>query len=182
MKYLGALLLILYSGLAASQMPATGQVIPRLVIDSPGELLLAGEEYNYRPWSSEAFPDKLHVLQYVPGTRRDGKIFEPFTDLLQAELEPDSYHVTTIVNLDAALWGTRGLVASEVKSSKRRYPGATLVLDEDGSGATTWQLGDRGIGLMIVDERGIVRYFTREPMSETDMNTELQWLRAQIPR
>ena len=73
--------------------------------------------------------------------------------------------MTTIINLDAALWGTTGFVVSEIKENKRKHPGSTLVLDEEGPGAVQWQLGEKGAGLAILDDQGIVRYFTTEPMS-----------------
>lgn len=170
-----------HSILALSQAPAVDQPLPPLAIEDRGELTLdADDSFSYQPWSTADSPPKVHILQYFPATMGDSKTFEPFTDKLQTTFEKGRYHVTSIINLDAALWGTTGFVVSEVQSSKREHPGSTLVLDESGTGASQWQLGDKGAGLMIVDASGIVRYFTREAMSEEELASSLELVREQL--
>ena len=97
------------------------------------------------------------------------KIYEPFTDALQARYELGTYHVTTVINLDAAMWGTRGFVESEVMKSKRKFPLSTMVLDKSGAGVNTWQLGESGSGLVITDRQGRVHFYHNGAMSEEDM-------------
>lgn len=142
--------------------------------------MTGSDEFSYTPWNSSPIPGKVHVLQYFSATMGDSKRFRPFTDQLQESFELGQYHVTSVINLDAALWGTTGFVLSEVKASKREHPGSTLVLDESGTGANLWQLGEEGAGLMIVDAQGIVRYFTRSPMDEGELNRSLELVREQI--
>lgn len=179
------LLLILFS-LFASAAPASGQPpalqqpLPYLSIEDRGELVLDNDEFEFQPWSTDNHPDKVHILQYFGGTMADSKLFEPFTDRLQETLEPDSYHVTTIINLDAAVWGTTGFVVSEVKSNKRKYPLATIVLDEEGSGARQWQLGDKGAGLAILDRAGKLLYFTQNALSDSEMHSALELVRSLV--
>jgi YtfJ family uncharacterized protein len=163
-----------------SQAPALDQALPAVVIEERGELLLEDDEFNFRPWRSDVNPGSVHVLQYFPATKAASKIFEPFTDRLQESLEPGSYHVSTIINLAAALWGTTGFVVSEVKASKREFPLATIVLDEEGIGASTWELGKKGALLAISDSRGRVRYLAREALTEEQINSQLNWIRAEI--
>lgn len=165
---------------ASGQVPALQQPLPHLSIEDRGELVLDNDTFSFQPWSTDNHPDKVHILQYIGGTKSDSKIFEPFTDSLQENLEPDSYHVTTIINLDAAVWGTTGFVVSEVKSSKRKYPLSTIVLDEEGSGVSQWQLGDSGVGLAILDRAGRLLYFTRAALSESEMNTALDLVRSLV--
>lgn len=175
-----AFLLLLASALTLAQQPAVEQPLPPLAIDDLGEIALDNDEFSYQPWSSELNPGKVHIVQYIGATRSDSKLFRPFTDRLQQSFEKGQYHVTTIVNLDAALWGTSGFVQSEIKDSKREHPRSTLVLDENGTGAQQWQLGDEGTGLMIVDAQGIIRYFTRQTMSEEDILSSLELVREQL--
>lgn len=165
---------------AFSQPPAQGAPLPSLTIEDRGEVLLAGDDFSFAPWSSEQQPGKVHVLQYFGATRSDSKRFKPFTDLLEQTFERDQYHVTTIINLDAALWGTSGLVVSEVQDSKRKYPDSTMVLDEDGSGVDTWQLGDDGTGLVIMDGNGLVHYFSRGSLDEAQMQSSVNLVKEQI--
>jgi YtfJ family uncharacterized protein len=165
---------------AQAQPPAPGAPLPPLRIEDRGEVLLQGEDFSFAPWSSEKQPGKVHILQYLGATRADSKRFKPFTDAVERTFERGEYHITTIVNLDAALWGTTGLAVSEVKDSKRKYPGSTMVLDESGSGVDAWELGKSGTGLAIMDGEGIVRYFTREPLDEKDLEASVELVRKTI--
>ena len=176
------ILLTLFASVAQGSggAPTLQQPLPYLSIADRGELVLDNDTFSFQPWSTDNHPEKVHILQYFGGTMADSKIFEPFTDRLQDSLEPDSYHVTTIINLDAAVWGTSGFVVSEVKSSKRKYPLSTIVLDEEGSGARQWQLGDRGVGLAILDRAGKLLYFTRSALSESEMHAALELARSLV--
>jgi predicted transcriptional regulator len=110
----------------------------------------------------------------------DSKTFEPFTDLLSKSFEPGTIHVTTILNLDAAMWGTSGFVISELQKNKRIHPLATMVLDENGSGVTVWDLGEAGTGLVVTDAAGVVKYFTRQAMTADEMAAALALVRSGI--
>ena len=157
------------STLAHADLIKQGQPLPSLQVDALGELVLAEDDFSYQPWNSDQPAGKAHVLQYFPGTMAASKIYEPFTDSLQAQYELGTYHVTTVINLDAAMWGTRGFVESEVKKSKRKFPGSTMVLDKAGTGVNAWQLGESGSGLFIVDASGKVHFHHNGALSEDDM-------------
>ena len=171
---------LLSAHVAAGQAPAVNQPLPPMNIKERGELLFENDRFSYRPWSTDFNPGKVHVIQYFAATMSDSETFAPFTDRLQVTLEPDNYHVTTIVNLDAALWGTTGFAVTEIKASKREFPLSTIVLDEEGSGALQWQLGEKGTGLAILDRAGIVTYFTREALSEIEIEAALDLIKSLI--
>jgi len=172
-----ALTLLAGSASAHASTPEVGNALPAVVIEDKGEITLSENELDYVAWSSSANPGKAHVLQYFPGTQSASKIFEPFTDLLRDNLEMNSYHVTTLVNLDAAMWGTTGFVVSEVESKKKEYPLATMVLDKDGAGARAWSLGDKGSVLVVLDQDGVIRYVARAAMSEEELSQTLDTVR-----
>lgn len=165
---------------AVTQPLGAAAPLPPVTITDKGELLLDGEDFSFAEWNSSINPGKVHVLQYFAGTMGDSKIFEPFTDLLQEKLDYRHYHVTTIINLDASLWGTTGFVVAEVKASKKKFPQATIVLDAEGTGADIWGLGKKGAVLAILDKDGIVRFLTREPLSPEQMDSSLELVRSQI--
>lgn len=160
--------------------PTVDAPLPLLAITERGELTMTNDEFSFIPWSSDTEVGKVQVIQYFGATMTDKDTFEPFTDLLQTSFEPGVVHVTTVLNLDAALWGTTGLVISELKKNKRLVPEATMILDDNGIGIIDWGLGDAGTGLIIVDEAGTVKYFSREALSEVDMATALDLIRANI--
>lgn len=153
------------ASLGYAQSPFLDGPLPSLMIEERGEIVLEGDDFSFRPWNSEQAPSKVHILQYFGATQSDSELFKPFIDALQESLTPGTYHVTTIINLDAAMWGTTGFVVSEVKTNKRNFPEATIVLDEDGVGVKQWQLGKVGAGLVIVDGLGVVRHFSTEAMN-----------------
>lgn len=164
---------------ALADSPVVDRPLPPLLIEDRGELVLKGDDFDYLPWRSDRQPGSLHVLQYFAGTKAASELFAPFTDYLQERLEPGRYHVTTVINLDAALWGTTGFVVSELKDNKRRYPDATMVLDAEGLGVSTWQLGKKGALLAIMDADGTVRFVSRDPLGENQIRQQAEWMAAQ---
>ena len=175
-----ASILVTVSISAVAQTPAPGEPLPPLRIEDRGELLLKDDAFTYAPWVGNLKAGTVHVVQYFGATRADSKRFQPLTDKLEQTFSREQYHVTTIINLDAALWGTSGLVVSEVEDSKRKYPLSTMVLDEDGKGVDQWSLGKEGAGLAIVDGKGIVRLFTAEPMTDANLDSTVDLVRQHI--
>jgi YtfJ family uncharacterized protein len=175
-------LLLGWTQWALAQGPVVSAPLPPLAINERGEMIMEGDEFSFVPWSSDKDPGKVHILQYFSGTLAHRDLFSPFTDLLQEELDYTKYHVTTIINLDRALWGTTGFVVSELKDSKRQYPRATMVLDEDGIGVDQWQLGKQGSVLAIMDNDGVVQFVSHGPLDDTQMQSSLEFIRGEINR
>ncbi len=172
--------IVFLSTTALAESPSLNKLLPVLSIADRGELLLQDNNYSYRSWSSQANLGEVHVLQYFAGTSSGSKIFEPFTDSLQKEFPQRGYHVTTVINLDAAMWGTGGFVTGEVKSSKKKYPDSTMVLDEEGVGAANWELGKKGAVLVVMDRAGSIIYLSFTAMSEEDIAATINLLRYNI--
>lgn len=168
-----ACILLLSSPLAMASAPAADQPLPVLKIAERGEMVLSGDDISYRPWSGEVAPGTVHVVQYFAGTNAASEIFQPLTDALREAYPDGGYNVTTIVNLDEAMWGTSGLVASTLEKNKRKYPKSTFVLDEDGEGKKFWQLDEQGAGLIIVDPQGTVRYFAQAGLNEQELKSTI---------
>lgn len=180
MRTFFAFLLLLTAQFSLGQAPAVKQPLPPLKIAERGEMQLEADDISYVAWSSASKVEKVHVLQYFGGSLSASKIYEPFTDALQETYKLGSYHVTTIINLDDALWGTTGFVVSEVSKSKRKFPNSTMVLDENGDGKRLWELGKLGAGLFILDPEGVVQYVAREALSEQDMQAAISLVGSYI--
>lgn len=163
-------LTLFFTAQVVAKAPVLDQPIPLLQIDDKGELVLSEGKYSYRPWRSTEAKNLVHVLQYFPATMRARKIFEPFTDRLKTDVPAGEFTVTTVLNLDAAMWGTSGFVVSEVKASKKEFPAASMVLDEEGAGQESWELGKKGALLLIMDSGGKIIYLTRKSLTEQEMN------------
>lgn len=159
---------------ALAVAPTVDSPLPPLNITERGEITLSGDTFGFAPWRSDVNPGKVHVLQYFGASISDSEIFKPVTDLLEKTVPPGTVHVTTILNLDAALWGTTGFVMSELEKNKRVHPQATIVVDDKGQGVVEWDLGEKGLGLIVMDAKGIVKYFTRQALSETELASVME--------
>jgi YtfJ family uncharacterized protein len=175
-----ALLLSVLSWHALSNSLVSGQPAPDMAIEERGELILEGDKVTYRPWRYQLLDGKIHVVNYMAATMGASKLNRPFTDRLQETLEKGSYHVTTILNLDDAMWGTTGFVVSEVKANKRKHPTATLVLDEEAVGISAWQLENDNSAIVVFDAAGKVRYIKQGAMSETEIEQAVEMIRQFI--
>lgn len=172
--------MFLLSPLSWSIGITVGAPLPGLVIDDRGELTLLEGDFSYRPWALPTALGKVHVLQYMAGRMSARSQTKPFTDRLESAIPDGAIHVTTVINLDDTLWGTSGFVVGEVKSSKRKYPDSTIVLDEEGSGLETWGLQPKGATIVILDPGGSVLYFKEGAMSESEIDSTLELMRSYI--
>jgi uncharacterized protein len=179
-RMLCSLVLALICGNVFAAAPAVDSPLPILSIAERGELTMTGDDFSFVPWSSEKEPDTVHVVQYFAATQGASETFKPFTDQLESSFEPGTIHVTTILNLDAAMWGTTPFVISELEKNKRIHPKATMVVDDKGTGVVEWDLGKEGAALLIMDQKGIVKYFTRQAMSEQEIAATLQLMHSNI--
>lgn len=161
-----------------AEAPSVDATLPVLSISERGELTMTNDDFSFVPWRSDTSAGKVQVLQYFGATLKDSKIFEPFTDQLQNSFAPGTIHVTTILNLDAAMWGTTGFVISELEKNKRLHPDASMVIDDEGTGVAEWDLGKEGSGLIITDAKGVVKYFTKAAMSTDEMAAALALVRS----
>lgn len=180
MPRLRLLFLLIICNPALASSIDVGLPLPDLAISDRGELILEQDEFSYAPWQSPGAHGKVHVLQYLAGTLKARSQSKPFTDRLEESLPIAGYHVTTIINLDDALWGTRGFVVNEVEESKRKYPASTIVLDESGTGLGAWQLMPKGATIVVLDADGAVLYFKQGGMSEQEIESTLNLIRLQI--
>ncbi|MCB1845042.1 MAG: hypothetical protein KDI09_18905 [Halioglobus sp.] len=160
--------------------PTTDAPLPALEISDRGELVAQDKEFSFRPWSSTNHPGKVHVIQYIGAKMSDKDLFKPLTDALETRFEPGSVHVTTVLNMDAAMWGTSGLVMSELKKNKLKYPEATMVIDEEGTGVDIWGLKESGRGLFVTTSDGTVKYFASQSLSEEELASTIELIRANI--
>lgn len=173
--------LLALSGINANAgTPGLDQPLPTLEISDQGELLMNDDEFSFDSWSSNKNQGKVQVIQYIGGTRTHSKLFSLFTDQLAERFAGEEFTVTTIVNLDAAAWGSAGFVLSELKSSKREFPLSTIVVDEEGDGVKHWGLGDKGAILAIVDKEGRVRYVSQDAITPDTIDDVIAVMKSQL--
>jgi len=158
-----------------------GELIPEVVIKDKGELLLQGDTIAYQNWNSQTLTGKVHTLQYMAGRSSASKINDPFMDQLKTlELSIEQHQVTTIVNLDDAMFGTSGFVASELKKNKQRYPASSIIADADGRGAEQWQLEQKSSAIFVLSTEGKVLFFKQGALSEQEIDQAISLIKEQV--
>jgi uncharacterized protein len=170
---------IFYAGASAASVEVGGR-LPDLSIDDKGELILSGDDVDYRSWSYPQQPGKVHIVQYMAATKSAGDMNKAFRDRFDTDLPKNSFRTTTILNLDDALWGTGGFVIGELKSNKRKFPEAVMVVDEEGAGVKQWQLQNDTAAVVILDSQGTVRYVKQGKMSAAEIESTLELILAVI--
>jgi YtfJ family uncharacterized protein len=170
----------LFSTALQAQGLQVGGIVPDLEISELGEIRLQEEEFSYQTWAFPQDLGRLHVVQYVAATMAASKLNEPFTDSLSEHLAGGNFTVTTVVNMDDAMWGTSGFVVSEVKKNKKRYPDSTMVLDKEGVGRQAWQLERKSSAIVIVDASGRIQYLKEGAMDDDEIESALELMRAQL--
>lgn len=159
----------------------SGAPLPSLSIENKGELVLQGDTVTYQHWSTAALTGKVQVLQYMAGRMAASKLNEPFTDQLKTRGFPlDKYHVTTIINLSDAFFGTSGFVNSELKSNKKKYPKSSIVADKSGLGATLWGLKRQSSAIFVLSPTGEVLFFKDGALSAEEIDNVLALIQQQI--
>jgi hypothetical protein len=155
-----------------------GDTLPPLRVEELGELHLDGEAFSYTPWQSDALAGKVQVVQYMAARQSAKSLNEPFTDRLRDSGIPDErFHVTTIVNLDDAMFGTRGFVVGELEKNKKRYFRSSIVADAHGLGLKAWRLAPKSSAIILLGPDARVRFFREGAMTPAEIEQALQIVR-----
>ena len=139
----------------ASTVIKVGEGLPVLSVQRGGRVVLEPDGYSVAPWSGPTDLGLVQVIQYVPGTRRGGGIYDPLTERMRLELDVARYRITAIVNINVASRFAKPFVREAVVDKQRVFSLATLVLDEDGTGKQDWDLSEHA-AFIITDASGTV--------------------------
>lgn len=170
--------------LAAAPLHAlqAGDPLPLLQVEKLGEILVQDGKMGFRPWQSAPLGDRIHIVQYMAARMSARRQSKPFTDSLEKSGIPYfRYHITTVVNLDDAMFGTRGMVLSELEKNKRKYGLSTIVADEVGRGRALWNLQEGSSAVIMLDTASRVLYFHQGPMQPADIEEALRVVRNGEP-
>ena len=177
-------LLLAFCLLAAAPLHAlqAGDPLPLLQVEKLGEILVQDGKMGFRPWQSAPLGDRIHIVQYMAARMSARRQSKPFTDSLEKSGIPYSrYHITTVVNLDDAMFGTRGMVLSELEKNKRKYGLSTIVADEAGRGRALWNLQEGSSAVIMLDTASRVLYFHQGLMQPADIEEALRVVRNGEP-
>jgi len=160
---------------------AIGEPLPPVTIDEGGRIILEDDDYTTEPWSwSGAGNGRVQVLQYVPGTRKGGDLYDPLTERMQQELDIRRYDIIALVNLDVSSGFIKPFVRSAVVDEQKVFTRATMVLDEEGVGQAAWDLSEQAVFVVMDSDGSVVDAILGAP-TEDDIERILGVLRDLMP-
>ncbi|EEX38206.1 protein YtfJ precursor [Vibrio metschnikovii CIP 69.14] len=104
------------------------------------------------------------------------------TALTAAEFPRDVYQTTTIINQNDAVWGTGSFVKSSAQSSKTDFPWSSIVLDQAGIVAQSWQLQNRSSAIIVLDKQGIVQFVQEGALNDDAIQNLLSLIQQQLEK
>ena len=180
-KVLTALILLLAPLLTHANKLSLGAPLPEVEITDRGFLQLKEGELTYRDWSSIELKNKVILIQHIAGRMSAKELNEPMIDAIKAANFPhEKYNTATLVNLDDAIWGTGAIVASQLKSNKEEFPMAIFVVDEEGDIRDRWGLTPESSAVIVLDRSGNVLFVKDGELDNTDINSVLNIIKANI--
>jgi YtfJ family uncharacterized protein len=158
-----------------------GEKAPEVVVKSHGEILIDNGELTYQPWASEQMLGKTRVIQAIAGRSSAKALNKPLMDAIsKAEFPQDKYQTTTIVNQDDSIWGTGSFVKSSAEDSKMDFPHSSIVLDEDGAVASSWELDEETSMIAVQDSNGDILWLKQGKLTNSDISQVINLIKRTL--
>ena len=156
MKTFG-LVLVLFTGQLAAQLPAVGASLPAVDIAKPGALVKHDDDFHLRAFSTKELLGKVVSIHAVAGRLGIDKKNAPYVAALKSvSLPGERFATVSIVDQSQALLGTTRAVMSKVKAKQREFPTTQFVVDGEGAARKAWGLKKKSYAVIVVDEAGRV--------------------------
>lgn len=145
--------------------------VPAVAVSDSGELIYQQDRFHYQRWSSAELAGKVRLVQHIAG-RSSAK--EMNAELIEAikrmKLPQDRYQTTTIINTDDAIPASGLFVRRSVENSKKAYPWAQFIVDNQGAVKRAWQLEEASSAIIVLDKSAHVRFVQQGALSEAEVN------------
>jgi YtfJ family uncharacterized protein len=158
-----------------------GAMVPQYRIEG-GRMVLASKDLAYRPFRLSDTQGHVRTIYHLATRLGIDKVNKPYIDAILAahlpEFLPDSpYKTVTILNLDDAMFGTRGLGLSRLEDSQRESPHAIFVPDVHGAAQAAWGLQKGQSAVIVLDRDGTVLFFKEGKLSPEEIQQAIGIIR-----
>ncbi|WP_299687472.1 YtfJ family protein [uncultured Vibrio sp.] len=158
-----------------------GSTVPAVDISSYGEIVLNDNKTEYQAWTTNDLLGKVRVIQAIAGRSKAKALNAPLmTAITASDFSEDSYQTTTIINQNDAVWGTGSFVKSSAESSKEEFPWSSMVLDENGAVASSWDLKEKSSAIIVQDKQGKILFVQEGELTESEINQVIELIKASI--
>ncbi|UFN69893.1 YtfJ family protein [Vibrio alginolyticus] len=180
-KTLLPLLLAITPSFAFAHNLSVGETVPSAKVAAYGEIVLQGEGVAYQPWATQHMQGKVRVIQAIAGRSSSKEMNAPLMSAITAAQFPqESYQTTTIINQDDAIWGTVSFVKSSAQDSKKEFPWSSMVLDENGVVANTWDLKEESSAIIVQDKTGKVLFVKEGALEQDEIAKVIELIKQNI--
>ena len=180
-KSLISLLLCTAPILSYAHNLTTEKALPPVTVENHGELILENNEIVYNTWSDAKLKGKTRVIQAIAGRSSAKKLN---TELMQAitaaKFPEERYQTTSIINQDDSIWGTGSFVKSSAQDSKKEFPWSSMVLDEDGKVASTWELAEESSAIIVLDRTGLIKFVKEGALNSEEIQHVISLIQANL--
>lgn len=167
--------------LAFAHNISVGQPLPNVEVKSHGEIILKGDDTIFQAWSTQDMTGKVRVIQAIAGRSSSKELNAPLMAAITAAKFPQqSYQTTSIINQDDAIWGTGSFVKSSAQDSKKEFPWSSMVLDEEGTVASSWDLAEESSAIIVQDKQGTVLFVKEGALDDSEIQQVLKLVKENI--
>ena len=158
-----------------------GKVLPAVSVSSKGELVETDGKIKAQPWSTASLAGRVRVVQHMAGRSAAKELNEALIEALKkAEFPKDRYQTTTIINLNDAMIGTSGIVASKAESGKKEFPWSCVVLDAKGDVRKAWGLDKSSSAIAVLNADGEVLFFKDGALSADEVTKVITLVEGEL--
>ncbi|MEZ9208859.1 YtfJ family protein [Vibrio splendidus] len=160
---------------------SVGTTLPAVDVSNYGEIVLNDGNTRYQAWATNDLLGKVRVVQAIAGRSSSKELNAPLMAAITAsKFAEDSYQTTTIINQDDAIWGTGSFVKSSAESSKEEFPWSSMVLDEDGTVASSWALKEESSAIIVQDKQGKILFVKEGALNESEVTQVIELIKASL--
>ncbi|PNH92777.1 YtfJ family protein [Vibrio diazotrophicus] len=155
--------------------------VPNVEVETYGEILVEGKDTTFQAWNSEQMKGKVRIIQAIAG-RSAAKAMNAdlMAAITAAHFPEQEYQTTTIINQDDAIWGTGSFVKSSAQDSKLEFPWSSIVLDESGNVAKSWDLQPESSTIIVQDKQGNVLFVKEGALNEQEIQQVLELVKVSL--
>lgn len=173
-------LLLLVSQSSLGQVELNSQ-LPPMVIEEYGRIKHSNDERRYERWSTEDLGRKIHIIEYMAGRSSSKELNRSFiSEVAGLSKKNRMIQLTTIVNLNDSLWGTKKIVLNQLDKAKKKYPDTIMVADRYGVGQKNWQPSRKSSMIIVLSLNKNVVYLKDGKMSEADSIKAMSIIKNQM--
>lgn len=166
---------------ANAELPRVGSLLPAVTVERGGEIILSADGETRQPWQPLRPHSRPQLIIHVAGRLAAKQQLDPVVArLARTQWVNQQVTMTTIVNTDDSIWGSRPFVEHSIVTSKKHSPASHFILDSSGVVAHQWHLHPKSAAIIATTGQGQVIFFQQAPFSAASIEQLLNRLQQTV--